>query len=138
MIGVMSDEDTPPKPPQPALATLARAVGAALGPTNVVKMVPRAEVVRALVWKLAADTTNIKWSQHALERMAERGITDKLALEVMRRGSTKGEVETGKGRGEWKVKMAYRANGRREVGVVVVTVRSEGLLVKTVEWEDVR
>ena len=69
--------------------------------------------------------------------MTERSITDKIVLEVMRRGSTKGAVKAGREHGEWKVKMAYRTNGRREVGVVVITVRNECLLVKTVEWEDV-
>jgi hypothetical protein len=28
--------------------------------------------------------------------------------------------------------------GRREVGVVVVTLRNEKIFVKTIEWEDVR
>ncbi len=138
MIGVMSEDDTPPKPPQPAVALQARQTAVVpRSTTNIVPMVPRAEVVQAVVRKLALDTTKIKWSNHALERMDERGITDKTALEVMRKGSAKREVEPGRVRGEWKVKMAYRTNGRREVGVVVITVRDECLLVKTVEWEDV-
>jgi hypothetical protein len=32
--------------------------------------------------------------------------------------------------------MVRAVKGRREVGVVVLTVRNEYLLVKTVEWED--
>jgi hypothetical protein len=133
----MSEEDQPPKPPQLALAPAPRASRIPSASANVVSLVPRADAIGALVRKLAADTTQIKWSAHAFDRMAERGITDRIALEVMRRGFPKGDVEAGRARGEWKIKMAYRPNGRREVGVVVLTVRSERLLVKTVEWEDV-
>ena len=97
---------------------------------------PRPEVIRDLVWRLAADTSNIKWSKHALLRMGERGITDRLAVETMRKGMPKGTVETGENPGEWKLKMTHRPTGRREVGVVVITVRNARLLVKTVEWED--
>ncbi len=34
--------------------------------------------------------------------------------------------------------MVRAVRGRREVGVVVVTLRNEKIFVKTVEWEDVR
>jgi hypothetical protein len=34
--------------------------------------------------------------------------------------------------------MMGAVRGRREVGVVVVTLRNEKIFVKTVEWEDVR
>ncbi len=127
MIGVMSDEDAAAK----ALARAPRSVSA-----KPIQFKPRPEVIRDMVWRLAADTDNIKWSKHALERMAERGITDKFALDAMRHGSLKGGVEAGQKTGEWKVKMTHRAKGRREVGVVVITVCDNCLLVKTVEWED--
>jgi len=34
--------------------------------------------------------------------------------------------------------MVKEVKGRREAGVVVLTIRNERLLVKTVEWEDVK
>ena len=49
-----------------------------------------------------------------------------------------GAIEPGKKPGEWKVKMVKEVRGRREVGVVVITIRNERLFVKTAEWEDVR
>jgi hypothetical protein len=127
MIGVMSDEDAAPKP------SVRVPISA---PANTVEFKPRHEAIRELVRKLAANTSNIKWSNHALERMSERGITDKFALEAMRQGMPKGDVEAGQNPGEWKIKMTHRPKGRREVGVVVITVRNARLLVKTVEWED--
>jgi hypothetical protein len=96
----------------------------------------RPETVRDLVHRLATDTDNIKWSTHALERMSERGITDKMAVEVLQKGDLKGEVEKGSNVGEWKAKLVRRVKGRREAGVVVLTVRNGQLLVKIAEWED--
>lgn len=97
---------------------------------------PRPETLRDLVRGLAADTDNISWSVHALDRMVERGITDKMAIEVLQKGDCKGEVEAGANPGEWKLKLVRRVKGRREAGVVVLTVRNARLFVKTAEWED--
>jgi hypothetical protein len=105
------------------------------------KVVPvphRPEHMRDLVRRLALDTSNIQWRKHAQERMVERDITDKMALEVMRKGYLKGAIEPGERAGEWKVKLVMEMRGRREVGVVVVVVESAKLRVITVEWEDVR
>jgi hypothetical protein len=98
----------------------------------------RQESVRDLVRRLAADSKNVKWSIHAQERMVERGISDKVALDVLRLGDLEGDIEPGAKPGEWKAKMVRTVKGRREVGVVVLTVRNAHLLVKTVEWEDLR
>jgi Domain of unknown function (DUF4258) len=107
-------------------------------PDRVVRLPPRPEVLRDLVHRLASDTAKIKWSRHALERMTERSITDQMTIEVLRFGSLKGDVVPGDNPDELIVKMVRQIKGHREVGVVVVTVKSLHLLVKTVEWEDVR
>jgi hypothetical protein len=99
---------------------------------------PRPEKIRDLIHRLAADTKNIAWSTHALERMGERDIPDRVALDVLRTGSPEGLIEAGANPGEWKVKMVKEVRGRREVGVVVVTIRDQRLLVKTTEWEDLK
>lgn len=97
---------------------------------------PRPETIRDLIYRLAANTRNIAWSTHALERMTERDITDRVAVEVLRTGTLEGPIEPGANPGEWKTKMVKEVRGRREVGVVVITIRNEKLLVKTAEWED--
>lgn len=96
----------------------------------------RPETLRDLVHKLAADTDNILWSKHALDRMVERGITDRMAVDVLQNGDCKGNVEAGANPGEWKLKLVRRVKGKREAGVVVLTVRNGRLFVKTAEWED--
>ena len=133
MIGVMADGDPQQKPPRPALASLPADIDP---PANTVEFKPRPETLRTLVHKLALNTGNIGWGKHAQERMLLRGITDKYALDTLRNGMPKGEIVAGQNPGEWKMKMTHRAKGRREVGVVVITVRNERLFVKTVEWED--
>ena len=87
---------------------------------------------------LAADTSTIWWSQHARKRMAERGISNRVALTVIREGMVSGPIEAGQSQGEWKAKIIRNVKGRRDVGVVVLLIRNNRILVKTVEWEDVR
>jgi len=100
------------------------------------RITPRPEVVRDLVHNLAQNTSNIQWRRHAQERMVERDITDEMALEILRQGYVKGEITPGEQPDELKVKMVRHIKGRREVGVVVVVVKSLTLRVITVEWED--
>lgn len=101
-----------------------------------VPFAPRGETLRYLVHRLATDTDNILWSTHALERMVERGITDKMVVEVLQKGDCKGSATAGANPGEWKLKLVRRVKGRRDTGVVVLTVRNGRLFVKTAEWED--
>ena len=102
-------------------------------------MRPRPEVVRNTARALAQDTANIQWRNHAtLVRMPQRDITDKMALEVIRKGYVKGMVEPGRQADEWVVKLALEMRNGREVGVVVSVVGGVQLRVITVEWEDVR
>jgi hypothetical protein len=54
--------------------------------------------------------------------MAERNITDRMALEVMRKGYVKGTIEAGEHADEWVVKLVEQMKGQREVGVVVSVV----------------
>lgn len=79
----------------------------------------------------------VTFGNHARERMLERGIDDVDALRVLRSGELKGEPEPAEP-GEWKCKLTMTIKGAREIGVVVIILRSKRLFVKTVEWEDVR
>ena len=79
----------------------------------------------------------VTFGNHARERMLEREIDDVDALRVLRNGNMKGEPEPAEP-GEWKCKLTMTIKGARDVGVVVIILRSKRLFVKTVEWEDVR
>jgi len=86
---------------------------------------------------IAANSGNIKWSRHALTRMDERGIDDVDILRTLRSGMIAGDPEATQDPG-WKCKMVKRIRGSREVGVVTIIIRGARLLIKTVEWEDVK
>jgi hypothetical protein len=106
-------------------------------PSDPVAFRPSPQKAAEIVRRLAADSRNVAWSIHALERMLERDITDEMALAVLRNGYVAGEVMPGQNAGEWKVKMTKEIKGRRHVGVVTLLIRGQRLLVKTAEWEDV-
>ena len=63
---------------------------------EVISFPPRQSKRRLLsrVRRLAKDTRNINWSIHALDRMDERAITSRQALETIRRGAIDGDPET--------------------------------------------
>jgi predicted sugar kinase len=96
-----------------------------------------AAIAEQRIREFAAVSDNIKWSAHALMRMDEREIFDNDVLRILRRGMIGGDPEETP-QGEWKCKMALRLRGTREAGVVVIILKRGGLLVKTVEWEDLR
>lgn len=85
---------------------------------------------------LAKDSGNVFFSQHARDRLSERGLTDVDAINVLKTGEIKGAVTPGAAAGEWKCKVTARLVGTREVGVVTITQSMTRLFVKTVEWED--
>jgi len=70
--------------------------------------------------------------------MRERDISIRVALHVLRSGVVSGPIIPGKVSGEWKAKVVLTVKGRREVGVVAIAVRDSYIIVKTVEWEDVK
>lgn len=103
---------------------------------SVAQFKPRAADLQAQIRRVALDSKDVAWSEHALERMESRGITTLDALRVLRTGDIIGAIEPGRSAGEWKCKMVARKKGSREIGVATVVLRSGRLWVKTVEWED--
>lgn len=84
----------------------------------------------------AVDSANVKFGNHALDRMEERGITTLDALRVLRGGIIDGAIEPGRNHGEWKCKIVKTMKGSREIGVITLVMSANRLFVKTVEWED--
>ena len=99
---------------------------------------PRPEELLERVRSLARDSKNVGFSEHAEERMEQRGITDLDALRILRSGELSGPVEAGRNKGEWKCKIVAAIKGRREAGVVTILIKNRRLRIKTVEWEDLR
>lgn len=102
---------------------------------NVTQYRLTANVAEQRIRQIALQSEKIKWSLHALDRMEEREIFDVDVLRVLRGGFISGPPEPQQA-GEWKCKMTLKIRGTREVGVVAIILRTDGLFVKTVEWED--
>lgn len=110
----------------------------ALSGKSVVQFRMQPSQLLGMVREAAADSANVKFANHALDRMDERGITTLDALRVLRDGEIKGAIEAGKNLGEWKCKIAKTMKGSREIGVVTIVMNNRRLFVKTVEWEDLK
>jgi hypothetical protein len=100
------------------------------------RMTPR--VAEQRIKAAAAQSVNIDWGIHALERMEYREIIDSDVLRVLRTGFIEGLPKKTNVAGEWKCKMVKAIRGGREVGVVTIILVGGRLFVKTVEWEDLR
>jgi hypothetical protein len=83
----------------------------------------------------AKDSDNVIFSEHALERMEERGFDDIQVLEILRTGMVT-EQPTLTEFKEWKCKIEKKLRGGREAGAVVIILQNAKLFIKTVEWED--
>lgn len=89
-----------------------------------------------LIRERAADTSKIRFSLHAYDRIAERSITQIDAIRILRTGHIEGNPQKTV-EGEWEVTVVKRILGTREVGVVTIIWRNKDeLFVKIVEWMD--
>ncbi len=87
--------------------------------------------------ELAADTDKVILSDHALERMEQREISDIEVYRILQKGHVMEEPTRTKQK-EWQCKVVMRLKGNRDAGVVTIILHSGRLFVKTVEWEDLR
>lgn len=97
---------------------------------------PRTNDLEKTIRTLAAGRISPGFSDHAFDRMDERGITTIDVVRVLRTGGIKGEIVAGRSAGEWKCKVVAKIKGSREIGVITVVIAQRKLFVKTVEWED--
>lgn len=105
---------------------------------KVANVAPSPAEMLAQIKHLAKNSVNVGFSDHAEERMDERGISDLDVLRVLRGGDISGSIEPGRNEGEWKCKITAPVKGRREVGVATLLIRNKKLRIKTVEWEDLK
>src|SRR5688500_9168465 len=80
-------------------------------------------VAESRIHKIAQDSDNIIFSEHALERMEERGIDDIQVLEILRTGMVVDDPTRTEFK-EWKCKIVKKLRGGREAGVVTIILQS--------------
>ena len=94
-----------------------------------------AHKAQTIINEAAQHTATVVFGDHALQRMAERGVLDVEVYRILRTGYvTEWPERTDKG--EWKCKVVKKLRGHREVGVITIIVNRNRLFIKTVEWED--
>lgn len=109
----------------------------AAAPRPKVQMLPPAAQV--IIRRLAADSGNIAWTDHANARMKEREFTTRDVLTALRNGDVEDVPEPGKKTNHWRCKVVHKDSGRgRFMGVVTVIVEEKRLVVVTTQWEDGR
>ncbi len=97
---------------------------------------PRLADLLVTIRTAAADSKNVSFGEHALDRMEERGFTTLDVLRILRSGDIDDLPEAGRQKGEWKCKIIARLRGSRDAGVITIVMITGRLFVKTVEWED--
>jgi len=70
----------------------------------------RSRVV-ARVHELAANTFNINWTKHALERLDERGLTTRQVLSTLREGEAERDPIPDQD-GDWEIILIKRSAGK--------------------------
>ncbi len=97
----------------------------------------RSDECEVVIRRIAKQSVRVQTSKHAVERMLERGITDRQMLEILRTGYVEAIDSTGQ---RTVCKVIKRILGTRFAGVITIIVdddkENERLVVKTVEWED--
>ena len=101
---------------------------------NVVKLKLNAARAQAQVRELAQDTGTIILTDHARERMEQRGFVMRDLLRILRTGYVD-DAPIGLREGDWQCKMTQQVGGR-EAGAVTIIVQAQQLVIRTVEWED--
>lgn len=90
----------------------------------------------ALIREIARDTAKVFLTDHAKDRMWERGIEDIEIYRALRQGHVQGQAWIEE-EGDKACKVVLSRRGDRTVGVITIIVEPEGeLVIKTVEWED--
>lgn len=85
---------------------------------------------------IAKDTSKVFLTDHAVNRMHERGISDADVFRVLRIGEIRG-APWHEEDGDKACKVVLAPRGDRAVGVITILIDADGtLVVKTVEWED--
>jgi hypothetical protein len=85
---------------------------------------------------LAGHTDSVIFSEHAQERMEERGFSSEDVYRGLRTGELSGRITRGENAGECRCKVVAQLRGSRKMGIVTIVVMNEYIFVKTVEWED--
>lgn len=96
------------------------------------------QLMQVIRFLMAEGKTTIL--NHAQERFDERDLYMGDVINVVKTGNIRGKIRPGDNPQEWICKVVCQPRypeNTREVGVVIIVVSTTGLLIQTVEWEDI-
>ena len=106
--------------------------------SNVVALLSASKALE-IIRRLSEKSHNVRFTEHAQERMEERDITLFDIQNILKKGDIKGNpTKCPKTKNGWICKIVRHARGNRDIGVITVIVNMEHLRIVTVEWEDLR
>lgn len=85
-------------------------------PARVQDFCPKSADMAENIRRIAANTSLVFFSDHAIDRMEERDITRPDAIRVLRSGRIVGDITPGRSPGEWKCKVVAKLKGNRGRG----------------------
>lgn len=94
-----------------------------------------AAAVTRVIQQRATASDNVIVTNHAGERMWERGFTLDDVLTILRRGRV-WELPFKNEHGDWQAEIERRMPGGREAVVITVVPQGPRLIVVTVMWRD--
>ncbi len=88
-----------------------------------------------MIRQKAVESDNVIVTDHAQDRMVERGITLDDMLTILRKGCVYIAPHKNE-RDEWQAEMERRMPGGRDAVAVTVVPQGPRLVVRTVMWRD--
>lgn len=111
--------------------------GSEPSPASPVPCFSPAQFLRSVRFIATDHTGAVFFARHALDRMAERDVTNRDVLTVLRRGELRDGRVTATGKpNEVKGVVCAPLDGGRKVGVVTILINNGKVFVKTVMWLD--
>jgi hypothetical protein len=99
----------------------------------------RSDEAERIIRRRAAEdkTGGVIFTNHTWDRVSEREITRSDIFDILRGGFCCNPYKNEKG--HWQVIVVKRISGRRDAGVVTIILdKEEKLIVRTVEWMDIK
>ena len=92
----------------------------------------------ALLRRIGASSPELFWTQHARERLRERGLLVGDALHVLKHGFVyeNGEAATRPGCFKYKMERTTPNSAGRIVRIIVIPSTANGIIFLTVMWAD--
>ena len=98
----------------------------------------RTDEAEKIIREWAKDSNRVILTDHTWDRVPEREITREDISEILLKGQCREDPFRNE-YGNWQVLVSKRLSGSREAGAVTVILEDdERLVIRTVEWVDLR